>query len=178
VNLSPDIKALKRKDQKAFEAVYHETKHAVFAMVLPIVKDRSLAEDAMQETYVKMIANINSYDKKRPFMTWLLSIAKHSALDLVRNRRDIPVDQNERDDLFVSKESPVEKQMESEYYLSLLDETERRIVLLKTAGGLRHTEIAQIMEMPQGTVRYKYKEALDKMRNAATKEGHYEKTRD
>jgi len=161
------VRALKQKNEAAFEAVYHETKHAVYAMVLPIVKDRSLAEDAMQETYIKMVKHIHQYDMKRSFMTWLLSIAKHAALDMVRNRKDISVDSAKSEDLFISKEASIDKQMESAYYLSLLNDIERRIVLLKAVGALKHAEIAEIMDMPPGTVRYTYKQALEKMRYAA-----------
>lgn len=167
MNFKPYIKQLKNKNEEAFEAIYHETKHAVFAMVLPIVKDRSLAEDCMQETYTKMVSKIHSYDNKRSFMTWLLSIAKHTALDTVRNRHDILIDQTDNDDLFISSSSSVEKQLESEYFLSLLSQKEKRIVLLKIVGDLKHKEIAELLDIPPGTVRYMYTEALKKMRNNA-----------
>lgn len=160
------VKLLKNKNETAFEAIYHETKHAVYAMVLPIVKDRSLAEDVMQETYTKMVEKIYSYDTKRSFMTWLLSIAKYAALDTIRNRRDLLMDHTENDDLFISKTSSVEKQLESEYFLSLLSNKERRIVLLKIVGDLKHKEIAELLDIPPGTVRYMYTEALKKMRQS------------
>ena len=83
MNFTPYIQALKNKDEAAFEAIYHETKHAVYAMVLPIVKDRSLAEDVMQETYTKMLSKIHTYDHKKSFMTWLLSIAKLKKLTIL-----------------------------------------------------------------------------------------------
>jgi len=173
MNFKPYVKAIKNKNEEAFEAVYHETKHAVFAMVLPIVKDRFSAEDVMQITYTKMVENIHSYDMKRSFMTWLLTIAKHTALDMIKSRKDLVMSQQENEDLFISKESSVEKQMLSEFYLSHLNDVERRIVLLKTAGELKHKEIAEIMELPQGTVQYTYKMALQKMQ-LASKEGQHE----
>ena len=167
MDYTPYVQAIKEKNEEAFEAVYHETKHAVYAMALPIVKDRSLAEDVMQETYIKMVKNIYTYDMRRSFMTWLLSIAKHAALDMMRNRKDIAIDQSENEDLFVSKEISVDKQMDSEYFLSLLNDTERKIVLLRTVGELKHKDIANVLDIPAGTVRYTYKHALEKMRKAA-----------
>ncbi len=160
------VKGLKQKDNQAFEAVYHETKHAVFAMVLPIVRDRSLAEDVMQDTYIKMIENIYSYNKKYKFINWLLTIAKNTALDMYRkNEKSFSIDIQEADDLFISKESGVESQLEAEYYLSVLNKEEQQIVLLKVFGDMKHKDIAKLLNKPIGTVTWTYSEAIKKMRS-------------
>ena len=167
MNLEHYVKGLKKKDNKIFEAVYHETKHAVYAMILPIVKDRSLAEDVMQDTYIKMIENIYSYNKKYKFINWLLTIAKNTALDTYRKKqKTFSIDVQEADDLFVFRESNVEHKLEAEYYLSLLNEDERRIVVLKVLGDMKHKNIAELLDKPLGTVIWIYNEAMKKMRSA------------
>ncbi len=160
------VKGLKKKDNETFEAVYHETKHAVYAMILPIVKDRSLAEDVMQDTYIKMIENIYSYNQKYKFINWLLTIAKNTALDSYRkNQKSFSIDVQEADDLFISKESNVEHELEAEYYLSLLNDDERRVVVLKVLGDMKHKDIAKLLDKPLGTVIWLYNEAMKKMRS-------------
>lgn len=167
MNLKRYIDALKNKDQQAFEAVYHETKHAVYAMALGIVKDRSLAEDVMQESYMKMVENIYSYNKRYKFINWLLTITKNTALDTLRKRnRETSVDVAKSDDLFPAVRASEDKRLEAEHYLSLLSDDEQKIVLLKTVANMTHKEIAELLDRPVGSVTWKYSEALKKMQRA------------
>ena len=168
MGLSHHIEALKQKDQLAFEAIYHDTKHAVFAMILPIVKDRSLAEDVMQETYIKMVENINRYNKKYKFINWLLTIAKNQAIDYYRKRKSELSDSSEHLDLYSDSSTPIETKLEAKYYLSLLTDEERQIVLLKTVGNMKHRDIALMLEKPIGTITWKYNEAIKKMKEGAS----------
>lgn len=164
MNSSSLIEGIKRKDQQAFETLYHETKHAVYAMVLPIVKDRSLAEDVMQDTYIKMVQRIHQYNENYLFINWLLTIAKNTALDTLKARKDLLVDSTDISDMFIEQRSGIEKHLEVEHYLKVLTDTEREIVLLKVVGELTHKTIAKQLSLPQGTVRYHYKTALAKMK--------------
>jgi RNA polymerase sigma-70 factor, ECF subfamily len=168
------LKLLKSKDQKAFEAIYHETKHAVYAMVLPIVRDRSLAEDVMQDTYIKMVENIHSYNPKYKFINWLLTIAKNTALDMYRTRQKEVSLHDETLDFIESRETSEDKKIDASYYLSLLTKEEQTIVLLKTVGELTHKDIAYQLNKPIGTITWQYNQAIKKMREAG-KEHHHEK---
>ncbi len=164
MDYSSYIKAIKKHDEQAFGAVYHETKHAVYAMILPIVKDRSLAEDVMQETYIKMLKSIDQYQKKYKFINWLLTIAKNTALDELRKRsHDSSVSPLDTDDLFIAKESSIETRLITEHYLSLIPDEEKQIVLLKVVGDLKHKEIAQLLGKPLGTITYLYNKAIKTM---------------
>ncbi len=119
----------------------------------------------MQDTYIKMLRNIQSYNRRYKFINWLLTIAKNTALDTLRaNRSTMSVDPSDSDDLFISKDASVEKTMLSEYYLSLIPKDQQQIVLLRVVGELKHKDIATIMEMPLGTVTYLYQKALTTMR--------------
>lgn len=161
------IQLLKQKNQEAFEAIYHETKHAVFAMILPIVKDRSLAEDIMQDTYIKMIEKINTYNPKYKFINWLLTIAKNLALDVYRKKQFETPLTDEWMETLPSTDASIEKTLQTEYYLNLLDEEERQIVLLKVVADLTHKDIAYQLGKPLGTVTWMYNEAIKKMRKAS-----------
>jgi len=176
MKLEQYVKAIQKNDESAFEAVYHKTRHAVYAMILPIVRDRSLAEDAMQETYIKMLKYIHSYKKKYKFMNWLLTIAKNTALDTYRERsKHTYINAQDNPDLFISKESTVEKRMMSEYYLSFLSKEDQQIVLLRVVAGLKHRDIAAILQMPTGTVTYRYQKALNTMKKGSKEGKDHEK---
>ena len=167
MQLEQYIHALKHKDNNAFEAVYHKTKHAVYAMVLPIVKDRSLAEDAMQITYIKMIENIHSYKPRYKFINWLLTIAKNTALDIYRQRsKETNLDIQESDDMFIDARASGEKTLEAAQYLDVLTEEEQHIVLLKVVAERKHKDIAKLLNKPVGTITWMYAEAIKKMRQA------------
>ena len=113
-----------------------------------------------------MINNIYSYNKKYKFINWLLTIAKNTALDTYRkNQKSFSIDVQEAEHLFVSKASNIEHKLEAEYYLSLLNEDERRIVLLKVVGDMKHKDIAKLLDKPLGTVIWLYNEAMKKMRS-------------
>lgn len=166
MNWKKQVEALKLKDESAFNAIYHETKNAVFVMAVSIVRDQSLAEDAMQQTYMKMIQRINSYNKKYKFTTWLLTIAKNTAIDVYNARQhEFSIDITEASDLFVSKDRPIEQRLEMEYYLSALSTEEKQIVLLKVVADLKHKEIAKLLNKPLGTITWKYQEAIKKMQS-------------
>ena len=176
--MNPDkhVDALKQQNETAFEAIYHETKHAVYAMVLPIVRDRSLAEDAMQETYIKMLKKIHTYKKRHKFINWLLTIAKNTALDMQRSRKHtVSTDSNANPDLFIASQSGPEKKLISEYYLSLIPPDQQQIVLLRTVGNMKHKDIATLLEMPTGTVTYLYQKALKTMREGSEEDEDNEK---
>ena len=70
------IEKLKNKDNEAFEIIYYQTHKMVFSIIYSIVKDDLDAEDLMQDTYIKMIENINSFKAGRNFKTWLGTIAR------------------------------------------------------------------------------------------------------
>src|SRR4051812_44557508 len=82
------IQAVAQRDRTAFAELYGRTSAKLLGVVLRIVKERAAAEDVLQEVYLKVWQNAASYrlESGRP-MTWLISIARYRAIDLVRSRR-------------------------------------------------------------------------------------------
>jgi len=78
-------------DRKAFEALYDATSAKLFGVILRVLKDKSAAEDALQDTYLKIWKNANRYASNglSP-MTWLITIARNTAID--RRRSTKPTD--------------------------------------------------------------------------------------
>ncbi|HHX79323.1 MAG TPA: RNA polymerase sigma factor [Acholeplasmataceae bacterium] len=165
MNLAEAIYKIKDKDELAFETIYKETSSSVYAIIKTIVKDHNITEDLMQDTYIKMIKSINSYNTKQKFKTWLLTIARNTAIDWYRKtKKEMLVDVSESEYLFPSTKSTVDYEYNANYFLSLLDDEEKEVVVLYAMEGFKHREIAKIIDKPVGTVTWIYNKAMKKLR--------------
>lgn len=165
MDLNEAILKLKVKDNEAFEYIYYKTSPSVYAIIKNIVKDHNITEDLMQNTYIKMIQNINSYNFKYNFKSWLLTIARNSAIDYYRrHKKEILVDVSEQEYLLPHTKSTVNTEYTANFFLNLLDDDEREVVILYAMEGFKHKEIAKILDKPIGTITWLYNKALKKMR--------------
>ena len=127
----------------------------------------------MQNTYVRAYATIASYTPGTNPRNWLLTIAKNLALSEVKKRsREISYDFNDENvetqgvyDLNPNLDTPI-----IDLANRVLNEGEMNIVLLYAIGGYKHREIAEMLNLPLGTVTSKYNAALKKIRIAYEKE--------
>ncbi|MFA5421605.1 MAG: RNA polymerase sigma factor [Bacilli bacterium] len=164
---------LQNGDVHQLEIVYKLTSKGVFTFVLPIVKAYDIAEDVMQSTYVRAYENIASYTLGTNPRNWLLTIAKNLALGEVKKRNREPnydfSDENVSTegvyDLNPNLDTPT-----IDLANRVLNESEMNIVLLYAIGGYKHREIAEILNLPLGTVTSKYNAALKKIRIAYERE--------
>lgn len=171
------LNALHEKDEDAFAAVYEKTKRGVYSIIVSIVRDRHITEDLMQETYLKMLTNLSSYQRGRNFSAWLFEIAKNLAFDHLRKNKHLTVaDPQEQSYLFDQpKTSSPHTDYTMEELMKPLDETERQIILLRVVSEEKFKTIAQITNKPLGTVLWIYNKALAKMKKAIGKEESHEK---
>lgn len=158
------IAKIKSRDNEAFDLLYQKTKYMVFSIIYGIVGNKDTAEDLLQDTYMKMLEKLDSYNPNCPFPTWLLTIAKHLAIDHVRKEKNhFSIDPYTQEYLLPREANRMYHRLESEEYLSVLTEEERTIVLMKVVGELKHHEIARIVDKPTGTVMWIYNKAIQKM---------------
>lgn len=149
------------KNSAELEGFYHKYYKAVFHTALMILKDTAAAEDAMQEVFIKFMS---AFDKGiENAGAWLITTTKNYCYNYIRdNKRTVQVDNIE------VKSSPPDKTAEQKIFfeevLSNLEDDEREIFTLHVASGLKHKEIAEILSMPQSTVRWKYSGAVKKLR--------------
>jgi RNA polymerase sigma-70 factor (ECF subfamily) len=164
-NYDDYVDALIEKSEDAFEYIYHETKHSVYALIVSIVKSRVLAEDIMQETYIKMISSIKQYQKGRNFKTWLLTIARNLAIDEYRKKqKETLIDITEQEFIFPSVHASGEESLLIRELLQLMTDEERQVFLLHVVDDIKHKEIAKIMNKPLGTILWLYQKALKKVK--------------
>lgn len=164
--LEKHIRQLKSGNADAFDQIYRLTYRKIFFVVLPILKDKSLAEDIMQDTYLKFLEKIYDYQAKNS-LAYLLTIAKNLAKnEYNRRKREQKIEPEDMTQFGFDSyiEIKEEKRELIRKGLSVLNNNEKNIVLLHLVEGLKHKEIALILEMPLGTVTWSYQQALKKMR--------------
>lgn len=158
-------------DENAFEIIYNETKDRVFYTVLAILRDYPLAEDIMQDTFIKVRQNVSSYRAGSNPIGWIITIARNLALNEYKKRtRETPVDTDQSDYLFKDYTIDNSSTYAVQSMLKVLDVREREIVILHTISGFKHKEIARIMNTPLGTVLWLYNRAMKKLRIELSKE--------
>ncbi|MFA5235571.1 MAG: RNA polymerase sigma factor [Bacilli bacterium] len=158
--------------QEGLAVLYDLTRRAVFAFVLPFINDVQLAEDVMQETYVKAYQAIASYRPGTNGLNWLFTIAKNMAMTILeRRRREEPVDyDDQRQPTGASRDHYEFDGPTIALAKKILPEDEQQILFLYVIGEYKHREIAALLEMPIGTVTWKYQLAIKKMKESLMKE--------
>ncbi len=92
INLKPDIlNQVHQGNQEAFTQLVEAYQRPVYNLCYRMLGNPDEAEDAAQETFLRVYKNIKHYDNDRPFSTWLLSIAAHLCIDQLRKRRMVLV---------------------------------------------------------------------------------------
>lgn len=151
-------------DKKAFEALYRQTGKQVFAYALSIVKSYHLAEDITQDVFVKIKCSAGYYKPCGKPMAWILKITKNTALMSIRGgKKETLIDYMGNEHFLGAKEDGTEDILMLYSALENLSEEEREIVILKAVSGLKHREIAQLVNRPIGTVLWMYSRAIKKL---------------
>lgn len=164
--LTTYIKLLQKGEMEHFDPIYHNTRKLVYYTIFAILKDQSISEDIMQETYLKMLEKIHSFKKSVSVKSWLTTIARNLALNEYNKRkRELQLDVTENEVVFGSVDSNAEKELIIKEILQSLKPEERDIVIYHVVNDLTFKEIANILDIPQGTIRWKYSEAMKKLRS-------------
>ncbi len=166
VQLDGLIVALAKGEKTAFKELYEQTKKTVYYIALSVVRDRSLAEDVMQSTYLNVIRYAGRYESGRSPRAWIAKIARNEALNVKKKRdRDVFVDEKENLLLFGTVETD-DYGLLVDLARKILPEEEFAILMLVTAEGYKRREIAKMLSMPLATVTWKYGKALKTMKKA------------
>lgn len=152
-------------DLASLEILYKDLGPTVFGLALSILRSKTLAEDVLQDTFVRVKLFSSSYKPGTNGRAWILTIARNTAISIIRSRRyEIDIDElvhtqcDDTDHIQNSIDSLILKDT-----LIKLDDEERQILLLRAVKDLKHREISQITGIPLGTVLWKYRKAIKKM---------------
>jgi RNA polymerase sigma-70 factor (ECF subfamily) len=150
-----------RGDQAAFERLYVATRAKLYGVVLRILRRTDLAEEVIQETYLKVWNNAGSFDPKVATpITWMVAVARNRALDVVRRKSEVSIE-DEPGAMETAGETPnplARQEMTDELKrllgcLGQLEEDRRRLVLLAYYSGWSREQLAVKFEAPANTIK-------------------------
>ncbi len=161
------IRDMANGDKEALRQFYEETARPVYSFIFSVLKDPHESEDVMQETFLTVWEHAGDYKPYGKPLAWVFTIAKRLCYMRLREKKKQELwEDEELTDTGVTQ-SQLEQTEERTILLEALDqlnETERQIVLLYAAAGLKHREIAQVLNMPQATELSKYSRSVKKLK--------------
>jgi len=162
---------IQTKDDRAFVHVYNMYSKSLFAVIHNLVKDREEAEDVLQEVFVKIWKNIDSYNEsKGRFYTWIINIARNTSIDKLRSKGY----------------NNSQKNLSSDNFVHLLDDSNKLIHRIDTIGirefvnklkpkciqiidllffkGYTQQEASDELQIPLGTVKTQNRNCINDLR--------------
>jgi RNA polymerase sigma-70 factor, ECF subfamily len=163
------------KDPEAFEVLYDRHGGAAYSLAYRIVGDRAAAEEVTQEAFISVWRSGARFDAARGSVrSWLLSVVRNRAIDFLRSRAG-KAPKLDFDDESALEQRPAEERTEEEALrretaaelrgaLGKLPGEQSKVIELAYFGGFSHSEIAQILSLPMGTVKGRMRLGLEKIR--------------
>ena len=157
-------------DKEALHKIYNAYVDYIFHLILGIVRNYEDAEDLTSEFFIRLWKQAGRYVPGSGHRYYLSVIAHNMAIDFLRaKRREIPVDYQDQEETEPEalQTDPYEEVLSGvivEQILEKLKPSEREIVHLKIIGEQTFEKIAGILKMPLGTVTWKYRQAIQKLR--------------
>lgn len=165
------VSEIRNKNQKAFAYLYDNYSKALFGVIDSIVNNTEVSEDILQNAFVKIWNNFDSYDaSKGRLYTWMLNVCRNLAIDCKRSKHE-------------QIKSKIQEPTESVYYnnnlftenkdyetigikgiVYVLAEEHQHLIELAYYQGYTQQEIAEQLNMPLGTVKTKIRQAILKLR--------------
>ncbi|WP_026262490.1 RNA polymerase sigma factor [Spirosoma panaciterrae] len=166
------IEKLTQRDQQAFQWLYDQYSPALYGVVLRIVRDDEQAADLLQDIFVKIWKNLDAYDAgKGRLFTWMLNIARNSAIDSLRARKTQPSAAIRTDEENVhivdrqyNTEQPNPEFIGMREVVSQLRPERKQLIDLVYFSGFTHEEAAEKLNLPLGTVKTRIRAALQELK--------------
>ena len=169
--------------EAAYREIIRRYQRPVYSLIYRMVRNRELAEDLAQDTFIKMLNAINSYRPEFKFSSWIFKIANNAAIDQLRRREldtlsldgsphaidaetieatslQIGSDQESQLDEVASRELG----LQIEYAIGQLRPEYRNCIILRHVEGRPYEEIAEILDLPLGTVKTYIHRARNELR--------------
>ena len=164
------------QEPNALDALYSRYASAVYSLAMFMLKDTGLAEEATQDIFLNIWLKSGSFkpDRGQP-KTWIMSVAHHRIIDLIRSRRrttaiTVASDSEDLERIPASNlpiDEQVERKLERERIqksLATLPEAQREVIRMAYFDGYSQSEIATLLNQPLGTVKTRVRLAMQKLR--------------
>ncbi len=171
------MERVRQRDPAALEGLYDRHANVVYAVGLRVLRDSTEAQDLVQDVFLHLWRRSDLFDPQRgAFLGWLVSLARNRAIDRVRAKqtRTRTTDAYEKElgsDVTPRQADPNESAYAGELRtaigraLAVLPEVQRTALELAYFGGLSHSEIAEQLETPLGTVKARIRQGMLRLRD-------------
>ena len=168
---------LRQRHQSAFNYLYDNYSGALFTVVLNIISEREQANDALQEVFIKIWRQIDSYDEtKGRLFTWMINIARNASIDILRSKDFKNSLQNRElnESVYDSAGSTELKtdQIGLRKVIHRLKDEYKILVELSYFEGYTQDEISKMLNIPLGTVKTRLRTALTQLRQLLNSSGY------
>ncbi|MCG3174484.1 MAG: ECF RNA polymerase sigma factor SigW [Myxococcota bacterium] len=179
----------RRGEVKAFETLYERHKRAVFRFACRYLGSEGLAEDVMQDVFIKIVRNAAAWEGRSSFTTWMYAITRNQCLDEQRklaHRRhaslDAPADGDPEGRTLheltadqqpgAERDSSAREAMERvRQAIANLPEEQREVFVLRQTANIKFKDIAAMLDIPENTVKSRMRYALESIRAELDRHG-------
>jgi RNA polymerase sigma-70 factor (ECF subfamily) len=185
------MQAYKKGDAKAFERLLARHKKAVYNFCFRMLGERTAAEDALQEVFLRVVRSAKDWEQNAKFTTWLYTIARNHCIDALRKatyRKTASLDQalqegeepgstlgdRVSDDQSVTPDRGAESLRLREKLSSAiasLSEDQREVFIMREYAGMPFKDIATVVGVPENTVKSRMRYALEHLRAHLARSG-------
>ena len=155
---------------RKIEKIYREYYDTVFKYLFCLTHDKDISEDLVQETFIRMIKNIDKFEGKSKLSSWLCEIAKNLWIDYLRkNKRKVEL--NEDEELNIQSEQNIENEYieredENKVFekIKALDEISQKVMYLRIKGEMSFKEIGDVLGKSENWARVTFYRAKQKVK--------------
>jgi RNA polymerase sigma-70 factor (ECF subfamily) len=165
------VTRLKNSDKVAFSSLYDNYSTALYGVVMKIVRTDPPGADVMQDAFIKIWKNLGNYDpKKGTLFTWILNVARNTAIDRIRSseyqkgKTTYDIDNQVGAAEKISYHNPSMEHIGVHELVNKLKAEHKEIIELAYFQGYTQTEIAEELNIPLGTVKTRVKLAMVHLR--------------
>ncbi|GAB4000829.1 sigma-70 family RNA polymerase sigma factor [Spirosoma daeguense] len=173
------VKDLQAKKQSAFHQLYDAYSPALYGIIFRLVKEEELAQDLLQDAFIKIWTNIGHFNaEKGRLFTWLVTLTRNVVLDELRIQK-----QKQKCDSFllqrgeISHSGTFPDKILDKSLLNLLRPNLRQVVELTYYKELTQQEIADQLAIPLGTVKTRIRSAMQKLHKILIQDIHHYRLR-
>lgn len=162
------ISLLRKKNQKGMTLMYNQYSPSIFGVILRIIHDREIAEEVLQQSFLKAWNKIESYNaSKSSLYTWLSAIARNTSIDKVRLKSYQTRNKTESLDTSVYDSESIHTNMDhldTKKLLNNLDPKYRIVLDMMYLQGYSQSDISDKLDIPLGTVKTRVRAAIKFLR--------------
>jgi RNA polymerase sigma-70 factor (ECF subfamily) len=166
---------MQRRDEKAFERLYELYSESTFGIIYNVVQDTAIAEEVLQDVFIKIWDNANSYSStKGRFFTWVLNIARNAAIDKIRSKDFKNKKKNLKAEFFVNileDQNSFSKRTDTigiRKFVNALEPLCKKVIEILYFKGFTQKDAAVELDMPLGTVKTRNRICINRLRELMT----------